>query len=109
MVSLIQTTIATVLGPLVGQIDAQRQTIDRQAETIAELREERGCHAAELERAASTIVTLNAALEARTASESTPASVGASTPRLRVLVPWAMLVAILLLAVAVGWPPAWPG
>ena len=31
MVSLIQTTIATVLGPLVGQVDAQRQTIERLA------------------------------------------------------------------------------
>jgi excisionase family DNA binding protein len=58
MVSLIQTTIATVLGPLVGQVEASRQTIERQAETIAELREERGRHAAELERAASTIVAL---------------------------------------------------
>jgi hypothetical protein len=35
MVSLIQTTIATVLGPLVGQLDAQRQTIDHQAEQLA--------------------------------------------------------------------------
>ena len=45
MVSLIQTTIGTVLGPLVGQLDAQRLMIERQAEqlvgqaeTIGELR-----------------------------------------------------------------------
>jgi hypothetical protein len=36
MVSLIQTTIGTSLGPLVGQLDAQRQTIERQADTIRE-------------------------------------------------------------------------
>ena len=35
MVSLIQTTVGTVLGPLVGQLDAQRQTIERQAEQLA--------------------------------------------------------------------------
>jgi len=34
MVSLIQTTIGTILGPLVGQLDAQRQTIERQAEQL---------------------------------------------------------------------------
>jgi hypothetical protein len=42
MVSLIQTTIGTVLGPLVGQVDAQRQTIERQADRIAELERENG-------------------------------------------------------------------
>lgn len=39
---LVQTTIATVLGPLVGQLDAQRQTIERQADRIAELERENG-------------------------------------------------------------------
>lgn len=34
MVSLIQTTIGTILGPLVGQLDAQRQTIERQADQL---------------------------------------------------------------------------
>jgi hypothetical protein len=42
MVSLIQTTIATVLGPLVAEQTALRQTVERQAEIIAELREDRG-------------------------------------------------------------------
>jgi excisionase family DNA binding protein len=36
MASLIQTTIATVLGPLVAELAASRQTIERQAETIRE-------------------------------------------------------------------------
>ena len=47
MVSLIQTTIATALGPLVSELAAVRQTIERQseqlvsqAETIGELRAE---------------------------------------------------------------------
>lgn len=42
MVSLIQTTIATVLGPLVAEQTALRQTVERQAGEIAELREDRG-------------------------------------------------------------------
>lgn len=49
MVSLIQTTIATVLGPLVGQIDAQRQTIERQADQLVTQAELIGQLRAELE------------------------------------------------------------
>ena len=48
MMSLIQTTIGTVLGPLVGELAAARQTNERQAaqlveqaETIGELRANR--------------------------------------------------------------------
>jgi hypothetical protein len=51
MVSLIQTTIATVLGPLVGQIDAQRQTIERQAEQLVSQAEIIGRLGAELDAA----------------------------------------------------------
>jgi hypothetical protein len=58
MVSLIQTTIGTILGPLVGQLDGQRLTIERQAETIAELREDRGRLSAELASARMSISTL---------------------------------------------------
>ena len=42
MVSLIQATIGTVLGPLVGQLDAQRQTIERQADALRTLERENG-------------------------------------------------------------------
>jgi excisionase family DNA binding protein len=75
MVSLIQTTIGTVLGPLVGQLDAQRQTIERQAETIAELREDRGRQSAELERARAEIGALTSSAASDTA-QSTPRSPG---------------------------------
>jgi excisionase family DNA binding protein len=71
MVSLIQTTIATVLGPLVGQLDAQRQTIERQAGELREMERELGKFAAERAAAEARYV----ALEARTApksAESTP-------------------------------------
>jgi hypothetical protein len=37
MVSLIQTTIGAILGPLVGQVDAQRE-----AEFVVELERENG-------------------------------------------------------------------
>jgi excisionase family DNA binding protein len=58
MVSLIQTTIGTVLGPLVGQLDAQRQTIERQAGELREMEREAGRLMAELaaERAKSPLV-----------------------------------------------------
>ena len=42
MVSLIQTTIGTVLGPLVGQVDAFRQTVERQTEALRTLERENG-------------------------------------------------------------------
>jgi len=58
MVSLIQTTIAAVLGPLVGQLDAHRQTVERQAGELANLREDRGRLTAELEAAAGETITL---------------------------------------------------
>ena len=69
MVALIQTTIGSVVAPLVGQLDAQRQTIERQAEEIAGLREERGRQSAELERAAAALVALGAENEALRASQ----------------------------------------
>jgi hypothetical protein len=72
--TLVQTTVAAVLGPLVAEVAASRQTIERQAEQIADLREERGRHTAELERAASTVVALGAENEALRASHSPVAS-----------------------------------
>ena len=69
MVALIQATIATVLGPLVGQLDAHRQTIERQADELKELARENGRQAAELERAASTAVALSAENDALRASQ----------------------------------------
>jgi hypothetical protein len=54
LVSLIQTTIATVLGPLVAELAANRQ-----------LERDHGRQTAELERAASTIVALSAGRRSR--------------------------------------------
>jgi hypothetical protein len=47
MVSLIQTTIGTVLAPLVAELGSCRQTIERQADELKELARERGRFAAE--------------------------------------------------------------
>lgn len=111
MVSLIQATIATVLGPLVGQLDAQRQTIERQADELKAMARENG--------------RLTERLEALTASHGpgasnlTPETPDPSPelrdpfpwpipphPNLRALAPWVLLAVILLLAAAVG-QPAW--
>jgi excisionase family DNA binding protein len=99
MVSLIQTTIATVLGPLVGQIDAQRQTIERQAEQLVSQ--------------AGTIGRLEAELEAERSYHSPVASnPGPMMPapttnttlsllaRLRALAPWLLAVLVIVVVVA---------
>ena len=89
MVSLIQTTIGTVLGPLVGQLDAQRQTIERQAdklvkqaETIGELRDE------------------NRALAARTEAQTVESTTEAAMSRWRRHLPWLIVAAVLTVMVA---------
>jgi len=67
MVALIQTTIATVLGPLVAEQTALRQTVERQTDVLRTLERENGMQAAELERAAAAVVALgeeNATLKA---------------------------------------------
>ena len=57
MVSLIQTTIGTVLGPLVAELAASRQTIERHAETIGDLRaENRALRAAQTQQASNLTV-----------------------------------------------------
>jgi hypothetical protein len=95
MVSLIQTTIATVLGPLVAELAASRQTIERHADRVAKLERENGRLAAELvaERARSSLTASTA-----------PQSVGTFTrcPR-GWIVGAATLLAIGALGVLLGW------
>jgi hypothetical protein len=74
--SLIQTTIGTVLAPLVGQVDALRLTVERQADELRTLERENGRQAAELERAAAAIVTLSDELAAERAKSTLEASTG---------------------------------
>lgn len=94
MVSLIQATIGTVLGPLVGQIDAQRQTIERQAERIEALAREVGELRAE-----------NRALESRTAAQNEEALRELFPSRWRVLTPWLLALLAIVVAVALlAWP-----
>ena len=47
MASLIQATLTPIIGPLVAEQAALRQMVERQADTIADLREERGRESAE--------------------------------------------------------------
>ena len=94
-----QATVATVLGPLVVELGASRQANERQAEQIAQLREDRGRLTAELERAASTIVALSPVQEARTASEPPAPATDAPSPlpiSLSTLVPWLITGAALI-------------
>jgi excisionase family DNA binding protein len=105
MVSLIQTTIGTVLGPLVGELAASRQTIERQAEMIAELRENRGRLTAELVGAHAQIHVLTAS----TAPASVEPTPEPPTPLSRLLALWRWLVLVLVVAVTtmtvlLAWP-----
>lgn len=98
MVSLIQTTIATVLGPLVGQIDAQRQTIERQADQLV-------CQAGTIGR----LEAENAALMASQAKHGAiltpdpgPLSVEAPGARSWRSGRWGVVLAAIVLAIGAG-------
>jgi hypothetical protein len=89
MVALIQTTIVAVLGPLVGQLDAQRQTIERQADTIGQLRADLAAAQAE-----------NRVLLARTGPQSAKPTARTLAARLRPLALW-LLVALAIATLVV--------
>jgi excisionase family DNA binding protein len=97
MVSLIQATIGTVLGPLVGELAASRQANERQADRIAELERENGLLTAE-----------NHALEARTAEQDAEALRELSRPRWRPLVPWLAVVVLVAALATLVMLQAWP-
>jgi len=98
MVQLIEATITRAITPLVA-------VIERQAGEIADLREDRGRLTAELERAASTVVTLSTALEARTAAQDAEALRELFPSRWRVLAPWLLVLAVLVGVVGLlAWP-----
>lgn len=88
----------TLLLPLVEALERSQATIRDQAETI-------GRQAAEIERAAATIITLNASLEARTAPHSPEPTTEAPWHRWRTVAPW--LLAVLAIVAAAGML-AWP-
>jgi hypothetical protein len=104
MVALIQTTITTVLGPLVSELTSSRQTIERQAEEIAGLREDRGRLTAENAalRAAQTLPASNLTLEP-SAPAGAPVLLLTSLRSPSLL---ALLVALVIVAGTLlrGWP-----
>ena len=74
LTSLIQTSIVSVLGPLVGEIAAARQTNERQTETIHDQAEQLGKLTERLDHMTAELETLRAqtaALLAPTATQST--------------------------------------
>jgi excisionase family DNA binding protein len=113
MVSLIQTTIATVLGPLVGQLDAQRQTIERQAEQLTSQAETIGRQSERVAGLETEIGSLSAELRAERLKSSLLASTAPQSPestnrdtllaRLRALAPW-LLAALITLVALLAWP-----
>ena len=111
MVSLIQTTIATVLGPLVAEQAALRQTVERQADQLVSQAETLGRVTAERDAARAEVEAVKAAhapQDANPGPEVPAPTTDAPVPlvaRLRVLAPWVLVVVILLLVVVVGWPP----
>ena len=61
------TWAASLLVPIAAELGEARQTIERQAGEVADLREQRGRMAAELERAASGLVAADGELAGRQA------------------------------------------
>ena len=88
--------VASLLAPIATELGQARETIVGQAGEIAALREERGRHVAELDRAASAVVALNDQLAAADRSRQR------DVRRLSI----ALAVAGAL-AVAAGLAPAW--
>lgn len=109
MVSLIQTTIATVLGPLVAELAASRQTIERQAEQLVGAAETIGRQSAELEAARATIATLTApgspllASTAATAPDPTTGAPWRSWPRGWIAGAATVLVALVAVVMLLAW------
>jgi excisionase family DNA binding protein len=104
MVSLIQTTIATVLGPLVAELAASRQTNERQADRIAELERENGRLTERLESAtpAHSPVAADLTPEVPEATTDAPLAVWRSW---RGLAPWllGLVLAIGAVVVLLAW------
>jgi hypothetical protein len=72
MVALIQTTITTVLGPLVAELPASRQTIKRQAEQLVAQAEAIGSLRADLANVHATVATLEAQRARQTVEPPNP-------------------------------------
>jgi hypothetical protein len=97
--AMIQATLTPIIAPLVGQIDAQRQTVERltdqlmsQAEAIAELREDRSRQSGELE-------ALRAENQALRAAQTSPEP---STPLWRSWGYWWPILAVLVAVIVAG-------
>jgi len=97
---LVQPPVAAVLGPLVAELAASRQTNERQAEQLVSQAETIGTLRAELaaEKAAHSPVA------ADLTPDPAPLTVESPGTRLRRLPPWLLLATIMLLALVVGWP-----
>jgi hypothetical protein len=104
MVSLIQTTIGTVLGPLVGELAASRQTIERQADELRELERELGKFAAERAAAEARYATL----EARMGVQAVELTSDPSPAHWRALVLWSAVVVLLAALATLVVLQAWP-
>jgi len=111
LTGLVQATVATVLGPLVVELGASREMIERQAGRIEALARENGTLTAELEATAAEAIALKVretrllaerdaaqtAHAALLAAQSAPASSGAPAPWWR---SWWLWLALLA---AIGW------
>jgi hypothetical protein len=94
MVSLVQTTLGTVLGPLVAEQAALRQTVERQADHLVSMAETIGELRAE-----------DRALVARTAPETAEPTTGDTrVARFRTWAPWVLGV-LAIVAVILAWLP----
>jgi excisionase family DNA binding protein len=110
---LIQSTLTPIVAPLVAEIAASRQTIERQAETIRQQAERLGLQRAELVIQRSELTSLRDEIESLTAPEAPKSTLDASTgaqsagpatesrmSRFRPLVPW-LLALLTIVAVIV--------
>jgi excisionase family DNA binding protein len=100
MVSLIQATIGAVLGPLVAEQAALRQTVERQTESLRTLERENG----ELRATLSTLTAPESPLVASTGSQAPETAPGPFLERWRLSITagvavMALVAVVVLLAV----------
>jgi excisionase family DNA binding protein len=97
--------LAAIVVPLVAQIDALRQSNERQAAEIGELREDRGRLAVALEHAQQRITSLEARAEPAPAEVSTTAPTPSAPLWVRLRLILAVLAVALVLAGALLFVP----
>jgi hypothetical protein len=102
LASLIQATLTPIIAPLVGELAASRQALERQAGEVRELEREVGRVSALLDSARAQIRTLTAPTASQSVEPATEPSVLFLRRR------WLWVAVLIAFVVLTAWLLAWP-